>query len=81
MSVVLIDYQNVSDHGLEGAEFLKEKDTLLIFTDANNKMIRQDHIDQIESSGCIFHCIMLKVASVKISSVSFSFRNSAPSNP
>ena len=62
MSVVLIDYQNVSDHGLEGAEFLKERDTLMIYTDANNMMIRQDHIDQIETSGCIFHCIRLKTA-------------------
>ena len=55
MAAILVDYENVSaTDGLKGAEYLEEKDTLIIFYSRCCEKIRAEYIEQIENSKCRF---------------------------
>lgn len=55
MASILVDYENVSaTDGLKGAEYLEEKDTLIIFYSQCCEKIRAEYIEQIENSKCKF---------------------------
>lgn len=55
MATILVDYENVSaTDGLKGAEYLEEKDTLIIFYSQCCEKIRAEYIEQIENSKCRF---------------------------
>ena len=55
MVAILVDYENVSAaDGLKGAEYLNEKDTLIIFYSQCCEKIRAEYIEQIENSKCKF---------------------------
>lgn len=55
MAAFLIDYENVNaKNGLDGAEYLKESDRIIIFYSQCCSKIRQDYIDIIRGSGCEF---------------------------
>ena len=55
MASILVDYENVfSTDGLKGAEYLNEKDTLIIFYSQCCEKIRAEYIDMIEKSQCEF---------------------------
>ena len=61
MATVLIDYENVGGaYGLEGAEYLNEKDDLCIFYSKSCPNIRRADSMNIEESGCTFRLCELK---------------------
>lgn len=56
----LIDYENVRETGLDGAEYLCDRDTLSVFYSNACKNISKRVMDQILSSGCGFYAFRLK---------------------
>ena len=55
LATILVDYENVcTTDGLKGAEYLNEKDTLIIFYSQCCEKIRAEYIDLIEQSKCEF---------------------------
>lgn len=53
MATILVDYENVATtDGLKGAEYLAERDTLIIFYSQCCEKIRAEYIDLIEKSQC-----------------------------
>lgn len=56
----LIDYENVRETGLDGAEYLSDLDTLSVFYSNACKNISRRVMDQILSSGCRFYVFRLK---------------------
>lgn len=60
MAAILVDYENVFlTDGLKGAEYLTEKDTLLIFYSKCCEKIRAEYIEVIEQSKCTFRTCKL----------------------
>lgn len=55
LATILVDYENVfTTDGLKGAEYLNEKDTIIIFYSQCCEKIRAEYIDMIEKSQCEF---------------------------
>lgn len=59
MAAILVDYENVRDDGLYGAEYLTEDDTLFIFYSEACKNIKKYAFESITASGCDFHAVKL----------------------
>lgn len=55
----LVDYENVFAVGLKGAEYLNEKDSVIIFYSKSCQNIRKDEMDSILQSGCEFKAYKL----------------------
>lgn len=55
----LIDFENVHHTGLEGLEYLTDKDTVIIFYGATCEKIKKYRLQQILDSGCEWQIIRL----------------------
>ena len=59
MTVILVDYENVSVNGLRGVDLLYEEDVLDIFYSDDRLTIRKDALDSIVGTKCVFRTIKL----------------------
>ena len=59
MSVILVDYENTGHLGLNGVEYLKEEDILVVFYSDPNIRTRRENLILIEESGCVFRTCKL----------------------
>ena len=63
MATILVDYENGQGfHGLKGAEYLNEKDYLIIFYSVSCSKITKEYIESIKNSGCQFTIYKLKTS-------------------
>ena len=61
MATVLVDYENVCGRfGLLGAEYLNERDNLILFYSAACSNINRYDVRHIEESGCSFRVCELR---------------------
>ncbi|MCR4617274.1 MAG: hypothetical protein K5669_03675 [Lachnospiraceae bacterium] len=61
MATILVDYENVqSTYGLRGAEYLNDKDRLVLFFSESCLKISAGYMEDIEKSGCAFSGYKLK---------------------
>ncbi len=58
----LVDYENVKNQGMQGAEFLQKEDALTVFYSEAACKMESKFLEQVEGSGCDFQsCKLLKV--------------------
>ena len=60
MAIFLIDYENVNQTGMDGADLLAAGDMLYLFYSESCKYIRAESLGMISESGCGFHAIKLQ---------------------
>ena len=60
MGIYLVDYENVSYHGLEGMDLLDKKDIVYIFYSKNDKSINIDYLHLLENAKCKYQFIEIK---------------------
>ena len=57
--IFLIDYENVNNAGMRGAEFLQPTDTLILFFSKNAHNMEKRYLIDIQNSGCTFETYKL----------------------